>query len=524
MNTRIMKPLVLLLSLISFGALADTPVINDLNFLSNPSELAAAMRQPNWNARAAIIGQETGLSSLNQQIGQPWFKNKIEGMREVAMNDLSLLSDPSQLSVMMKQQSWPAKMAQMERETGLSSLGWQITQPWFKNKVSWAKVTLNNAGNSSGTSVSAISKPSDIAASSAFAALAASQAVKPAASPALAVVASAAVKPAVSPAPAIAPVVKPAVVPVVSTKIPVPQVFAPTSFWYTPIPTNVVLNVNSAQYQTEFTRQLTTYYGHVNLNTYGGASTIFNVPANQPTVKVTLKNCGNPTGWIDATLQAAFEAVPIPSYGIGDEGTDHEMTIYQPSTNTIWEFWVAQKVAGQWSACWGGKMENTNIDPGYFWGNYGATATSLPFLGGQITADELKNGVINHAIGISLQDTQNYWILSWPAQRSDGGNPSNKPYWIPEGTRFRLDPTINLDTLNLTPIAKTIAKAAQVYGFVVWDRSGGITIRLNDDLSYTADGGANPYPALFGKNVDYNLLAGFPWNHLQFLPMNYGKP
>ena len=76
----------------------------------------------------------------------------------------------------------------------------------------------------------------------------------------------------------------------------------------------------------------------------------------------------------------------------------------------------------------------------------------------------------------------------------------------------------------MTKAGKVIAKAAQKYGFVVWDKAGSVSIRAQNADSYTALGLANPYPALYENKPSYAVLNGFPWDKLQFLPMDYGKP
>jgi hypothetical protein len=200
------------------------------------------------------------------------------------------------------------------------------------------------------------------------------------------------------------------------------------------------------------------------------------------------------------------------------------MTVYQPSTDTMWEFWLARKSNGVWEACWGGRMPNVSKNEGIWPSVFGATATGLPFIGGQLTVEELLRGEIRHAIGIALVETEKAAIYSWPARRSDGSNPSNAPNRIPEGLRFRLDPNIDVNALAILPIAKMIAKAAQTYGFVVWDKAGSIGLRAESPKRFTAAGGADPYPALLRGVPDYKILEGFPWDKLEFLPMNYGKP
>lgn len=299
-------------------------------------------------------------------------------------------------------------------------------------------------------------------------------------------------------------------------------VFAPTSFWYTPIPANATLHPNSANFVQEILRQKAAYYNTVTINTKQYTSPVYVAAAGAATVKVTPWDCQK-KGYTDANLATQWAAVPIPASAVPSAGTDAEMTVYQPSTNTVWEFWQTRKVDGQWQACWGGRLQNANSSTGVFNTYYGTTATSLPFLGGQITAEELQRGEIKHAIGFSLVEAEQYNIFSWPANRSDGWNPTGLANRIPEGTRFRLDPSINVDLLPMSKAGKIIAKAAQKYGFVVWDKSGALALRAENAVSYTVLGQSDPYPTLFEGKPNYAVLNGFPWDKLQFLPMNYGR-
>jgi hypothetical protein len=299
-------------------------------------------------------------------------------------------------------------------------------------------------------------------------------------------------------------------------------IFAPNSFWYVPIPADAPLHPNSAGFNADFLRQKSAYYGTVNINTKDYASPVFTVGSDVPKIKVTQWDCQK-KGYSDPALAEQWSSVPIPDYAIQSGGTDGEMTIYQPSTDTVWEFWQAKKKNGRWQACWGGRLDGASKGPGVFAGHYGTTATSLPFLGGQITAEELARGEIRHAIGIALVETEASNIFSWPAQRSDGFNPQKARNRIPEGIRFRLDPAVDIESLNMSRAGKIIAKAAQKYGFVVWDKGGAIAIRAQNSVSYTVHGGPDPYPSLFDGKPAYTVLNGFPWDRLQFLPMHYGK-
>lgn len=301
------------------------------------------------------------------------------------------------------------------------------------------------------------------------------------------------------------------------------QVFSPDSFWYQPLPADAPLHPQSEAFKADFLRQKAAYFGTVAVNTKEYSSPVYTVEPTTPTVKVTEWDCQK-KGYSAPELAAQWTAVPIPSHAVPSKGTDAEMTIYQPSTDTIWEFWQARKVGGQWQACWGGRLQNASLSNGIFPGHYGTTATSLPFIGGQITAEELKAGEIKHVMGISLVEAEHKNIYSWPANRSDGLNPQNAPNRIPEGLRLRLDPTVNVDSLPMSNAGKIIAKAAQKYGFVVWDKAGALGIRMQNSATYTSLGQADPYPALFGWKPNYAVLNGFPWDRLQFLPMHYGEP
>ena len=300
------------------------------------------------------------------------------------------------------------------------------------------------------------------------------------------------------------------------------HVFDPTSFWYTPIPTDVELHPNSANFVTEFLRQKAAYYGTVTINTTQYSSPVYVINEETPLTTVTVWDCWK-QGWTDKTLASRWLSVPFPVNALPSPGTDAEMTIYDPVDKTIYEFWKLQKdISGNWQACWGGRLDAVDTSDGIF-EKYGATATGLPFLGGQITAEELIRGEIKHVMGIALVDVERAGIFSWPAKRSDGWNPTGAANRIPEGLRFRLDPTYNVEASKLSPVAKIIAKAAQKYGFVVWDTGGAIALRAQNPITHTQVGLTNLYPLIFKGAFNYQVLNGFPWSRLQFLPMDYGK-
>ncbi len=296
--------------------------------------------------------------------------------------------------------------------------------------------------------------------------------------------------------------------------------FASDSFWNTPLPSDAPLSTNSAEYVTSLVTQISTYYGHAAINTSKYTPPVWTVPANQPLVNVAAWNCQNKK-WMDPSFQAQISEIPIPTYAIPSPGTDSEMVVWQPSTDTEWDLWKARDLGGQWEACWGGRLPRASQSEGIFPSPFGATATGLAYRGGLIDPSELISGQIDHALAISLVLTKKS-ELSWPADRTDGSYAG--PGAVPEGTRFRLSPSIDIASLNLNPVAKAIALAAQKYGFVVRDHAGSVALYAVNSLTYTQLGQENPYPKIFGGLQNWQVLDGFPWKDLQALAPGYGKP
>ena len=99
-----------------------------------------------------------------------------------------------------------------------------------------------------------------------------------------------------------------------------------------------------------------------------------------------------------------------------------------------------------------------------------------------------------------------------PAQRTDGRS-SSDPLALPEGAHLRLDPHLDLARLNLPPLTRMIAQAAQRYGIIVRDypprtwRSSRRTQRPRAKTPLSRP------ERLFLSEGRYpsQLLASFPW-------------
>jgi hypothetical protein len=318
-----------------------------------------------------------------------------------------------------------------------------------------------------------------------------------------------------------APVAAPAPPSVAPAPVPGNGFFAPTSPWNAGITPVAPLDPRSAARVAALTKAIATATASnspsvVNTGTY--STPLYVVDASTPRVPVKLDHAGAPV------LRSAFaHGVPIPAGAIASHGSDGHMTIYQPATDSMWEFWQATQKADGWHAVWGGAMLGVSTNPGFYSGGvwpgagsegwtWGASASGLPIAAGLVTAADLRAGYIAHAVAAAIPNACAR-LFMWPAQRTDGT--STDADCVPEGARLRLDPTVDVDALSVSPVARMIARAAQRYGIIVRDRT-------NSNVAFFAEHPATAGAALYGAGgpmgpVGYRSLAGFPWGRLQML-------
>jgi hypothetical protein len=282
--------------------------------------------------------------------------------------------------------------------------------------------------------------------------------------------------------------------------------FSPRSFWNARLADDAPIDAQSRTYVAELNRQRTQWLPWINTVRY--SSPVYTVPRSQPVVRVQLDN-------VQRDLQAAWERVPIPADAQPAAGTDGTMVVVQPATDTMWEFWGAERRSDGWHARYGGRIRSMSSNPGYYTDppEWGATATSIPMLGGLIRVDELRRGRIGHGLAIAIPQPRKD-VFSWPAQRTDGTYDNADA--IPEGTRFRIDPRVNLDELRMSPVVRMMAEAVQDYGMVVRDKAGSVAFYAEDPTPL----GADPYAGstgFFDNRYPSALLADFPWQYLQAL-------
>jgi hypothetical protein len=238
------------------------------------------------------------------------------------------------------------------------------------------------------------------------------------------------------------------------------------------------------------------------------------VPSDQRTVSVKLNHPPDPA------LTSAWRAVPIPTTA-HPSGGDHDLAVWQPSTDRMWEFFQLHRTSTGWEAEWGGAMQHVSSNAGVYsasaWPGahayWGVTAASMPLVAGAMTIKQLEAGNIDHALALTIPNTR-AGVYASPAQRTDGKIASSDA--IPEGARLRLDPRLDLASLHLPPLVLLIARAAQRYGIVVRDTSGVVSFIGEDPLN----GDFRVYRRLAQGVYPNKLLAKFPWSHLQMVKMD----
>ncbi len=207
---------------------------------------------------------------------------------------------------------------------------------------------------------------------------------------------------------------------------------------------------------------------------------------------------------------------PIPFGGCGsDADQDNQMVILDPASRCEFDFFQARKENGRWVASFANSISMDG--DGIYEGGLSARGSGFTTLAGLIWPDELEKGVITHALIFSYPHAKAGGPVA-PATESDGV--STNPHALPEGARLRLDPAIDLDSLDLSGAERTIATALQLYGmFLVDDGSFGVSIEAVNPASVRG----NPFEGLL-PDEDYPSLSHIPLEGLQVLELGPQDP
>jgi len=282
-----------------------------------------------------------------------------------------------------------------------------------------------------------------------------------------------------------------------------PTLYDPASFWNQPIAATADIDPNSA---AMVSASLAGYSGSANFansNDWGRPLAYANTVSTTYVLGCTVYDCGT---------SVSFR---IPRYAMPAIGSDHHLTVLDPSTNSEVDMWLAgyDAGAGSWTAGsryvtasngWGAECA-----PGQYC--QGAVAAGFAALGGVARPEEIAQGHIDHALSFATPYTRAGYIAC-PATHTDGT--MDDPAAIPEGGRIQLDPSFDVDVQLWPPWEKVIARALQTYGAYLGDSGGSLAIVAEPNL----DRGYDSW-SLAGVPATAPSLADLPWSSLRVLQL-----
>ncbi|USX45186.1 hypothetical protein [Dietzia kunjamensis] len=274
--------------------------------------------------------------------------------------------------------------------------------------------------------------------------------------------------------------------------------FAPDSPFRTPVPADARVDSASDLVTGHLTGEGRVYAGLVEFGI-----PVYTATADTPRYRVRCLR----TQW----GPCPFDGVdtPIPDGARPHTGSDGAMVVVDEDAQLSYEFWQAARTVPGWVTSFGA------INPlaGSGWGG-AATGAGASRLAGVVRVAEIERGVIEHALVLQSDNTCARMYRA-PAVKTDGR--SDRPDCVPQGSRLRLDPALDLDALGLPAAHLAVARAMQRYGGYVVDR-GGSPLSISFELAPDADG---IYPGAVyrqaGLDWDYDGLEQIPWDRLQLL-------
>ena len=201
---------------------------------------------------------------------------------------------------------------------------------------------------------------------------------------------------------------------------------------------------------------------------------------------------------------------PIPRHARPQSGSDGAMVVVDEDAGSSYEFWQASRTGSGWQTSFGA----INDLDGSGWGG-ASTGSGASRLAGVVRVDEIRDGVIGHALAVQSNNVCEQRFVS-PALKTDGD--STRADCVPMGTRLRLDPSWNVDVQpGITAGERAVAHALQTYGAVVMDKgSARLSISFELEPDATPDSLGEVYSRA-GFRWDYDGMDAIAWNRLQVL-------
>ncbi len=309
-----------------------------------------------------------------------------------------------------------------------------------------------------------------------------------------------------------------------------PAFFSADSFWNTPLPPNAPTHPDNVRFM-EFSRRSTTEPG-VHLNLTAWTIPLYNTDAETPLRPVARRLATEESGRLFRANSLPYlhpghreghdpsfgPEIPIPPAAEPDGQTDAHLAILDEERRVAWDMWAAHRTSGgDWEACTGisYSLDGTGVfDPADFPIRNGESihlygpgrATGVPIIAGLILHDEILAGRIEHKLVFACKNSGLLAHYFPPAIWTDGGVPGG----LPAGVILQLDPTLDLDALELTPGARVVARALQEYGAALVDYADGFTL-------YGEGLWSDPRGRSWQDTLGEDALFGIDWSHFRYV-------
>jgi hypothetical protein len=279
------------------------------------------------------------------------------------------------------------------------------------------------------------------------------------------------------------------------------------SVWHQPVPAGAAIDPRSAEY----VRQLMVSTDDdkprerpvVSVN--GFTVPVYEADASTPRYSISIqpKESFVAGGW-------TLPAVPIPDIAVPDSRDDGHLVVLDRTAGCVYELWRAVPDKSTWKAAW---VNATPTDgDGIYPDGLSARGTGLSAAAGLIWPQELAAGRIDHALLFASPWTRRDAAVP-PATTSDGRH-GPEIASLPAGARLRLDPSVDVDSLGLTPAQRTIAVALQKYGMILGQTSGSLSLYAAGPSSYLTF----PYPPDWARST-WAAIDAIPFDRMQVLAL-----
>jgi hypothetical protein len=291
------------------------------------------------------------------------------------------------------------------------------------------------------------------------------------------------------------------------------RAFSESSYWNTPLPAGAPIDPKSGDYIDYLQGNIVGDFVMLSGADQDGAwgTPIYWAEPTDPFYEVTSDLYQVPP---------EFASVRIPMGAEADDTSDGEIVVYDLERGIVIAMWQAKYNASRdtWT-CSGGDIWylGSNGLEGIVAGsdeprNSGHRGAPAPIFA--VRWDEIEAGAIEHVLKVVIPDPGATSV--WPMSDSDGD--ARDPDAPPEGARFRLKRSIDLDSLGLSPAEYAVAEAAQEYGFMITDGSGAPVSAGLENVVAEGRGW------LWDGVLAWDSLRLFSLSDYEFVEMGYGSP